>query len=33
MDYEELHQMITNMRSQMGGTCVLPYWPNGPRDD
>jgi len=27
---EELCQIFMNMRTQMGGTNALPYWPYGP---
>jgi hypothetical protein len=32
-DYEELRQVVMEMRSQMGGTCASLYWPHIPGDD
>ena len=32
-DYEELHQVIIEMRSHMSGTCVSSNWLYGPDDD
>jgi len=32
-DYEQLRQMIMDMRSQMGGTCALFFLPYGPGND
>ena len=29
-DYEQLCQMIMDIRSQMGDTCALLFWPFGP---
>jgi len=33
VDYEQLRQMVMDMRSQMGGTCAIPFWPYGPEND
>jgi hypothetical protein len=33
VDYEQLCQMIMDMRSQMGGTCAPHFWPYGPGND
>jgi len=33
MDYEELHQVVIEMRSQMSGTCIPPNWPHSLDDD
>jgi hypothetical protein len=32
-DYEQLRQMIMDMRSQMGGTCAPSFWQYGPGND
>jgi hypothetical protein len=32
-DYEQLHQMIIDIRSHMGDTCATSFWPFGPRND
>jgi hypothetical protein len=32
-DYEQLRQMVMDMRSQMGGTCALSFWSYGPGND
>jgi hypothetical protein len=32
-DYEELRQVIMDMRSQMSGTCVPLFWPYSPGND
>jgi hypothetical protein len=32
-DYEQLRQMIMDMRSQMGGTCTPLFWSYGFRND
>jgi len=32
-DYEQLFQMVMDMRIQMGGTCAPSFWPYGPRND
>jgi hypothetical protein len=33
VDYEQLRQMVMDMRSQMGGTCAIPFWPYDPEND
>jgi hypothetical protein len=33
VDYEQLRQMVMDMKSQMGGTCVPPFWLYGPGND
>jgi protein subunit release factor A len=32
-DYEQLRQMIMDIRSQMGGTCAPPFWSYGLGND
>ena len=32
-EYEELHRMVMDIRSQMGGTCAPPFWPYGLGND
>ena len=32
-DYEQLRQMIMDIRSQMGGTCAPPFWSYVPGND
>jgi hypothetical protein len=32
-DYEQLHQMVMDMRSQIGGTCEPSFWSYGSRND
>jgi hypothetical protein len=29
-DYEQLRQMVMDIRSQMGDTCAPLFWPFGP---
>jgi hypothetical protein len=30
VNYEQLRQMVMNMTSQSGDTCVVSFWPYGP---
>jgi molecular chaperone GrpE (heat shock protein) len=32
-DYEELRQVVMDMRSQMRSTCAFSFWPYGPRNN
>jgi hypothetical protein len=33
VDYEQLCQMVMDMRSQMGGKCALSFWMYDPGND
>jgi hypothetical protein len=33
VDYEELRQVVIEMRINMGDSCAPLYWPYGPGDD